>query len=966
MPQYAPYGNAIYGITAYGSPPAAYVQTTMSVSPIPTSGSPSIGLYDSLFINWVLPGGNWSQMILVRSSFAVPSSPFGNDGVQLVNQTSAFNTSFTDTGLQTGRFYYYALYVYDTDVSEWLMAASAQGLCLTDYGFVKLFTSWTPDWYMEQDQLLVPAGPLARFFGLIGFEMNWVRSEIETLFTLNSPEYVSGAMLPYLGGNVGIGYEPALGMGLSRNLVSQAVELYKIKGTAAGVQGAAAAYSGYGCTLTQGPNLEIQLDDATADRSIGHWVAQNANTTISQVSSAAEAVTPQHAVYKPIQGNTGLSAGLLTTVGANGYLPVNNENMFLVSASGAPISISECNATNALNLGTPAVALNSYMLSTVQPVGWWRMNETVPGPVLNYGIAGQSAGVAGLSGTGTLIGQPGKVPIDTSYTFNGSGFVAVPQDEYYEFGAGQSFTFGAWFQTTDTTIRPTTMLIAKGDDFNGAGHPGYSISYNAGQMQAQMADSGIGYVNTLPAVGPFGLLADGKWHFAVAVADRVAQTLSLYIDGRFTGSQANITSVGSTAGSLPGITIAGRNQGVGQKFIGSVQEAFVAPGALTAAQVTALYNSMLTEYQQPTSAQYVLSGYFRPAAATLESFFAQLDWYSSNGSLISSTAGTPVTEIAGQWVRVSVVSSPPTGASYIGRTFKSANPSAGAGHLFDAVQLEINTQATPGPSSWTPPRDLQLNLFPYARNLVVNGQGTLSTTGFDTGLSGVSGVNTPSVITAVTTGPTPPSGPKWAANVSGGFSVTSFNQSGQWIWNIDTVLSSVFAMPVNPSQAYTAAVWVIFPTGYSLNNSAQVSISWYGTTYPSSYISTTTGGSVGGVTIGQAVGNWFQVVCLDAIAPANAKYAQIIVSGSTNGAGTVYVAGPTFGPGLNTTYFDGLFSPSPDYAFEGTPNLSPSSWYPNVLTRLDRLIEVMPNYTPIGSTFSIFTHANAWANAGLH
>ena len=46
------------------------------------------------------------------------------------------------------------------------------------------------------------------------------------------------------------------------------------------------------------------------------------------------------------------------------------------------------------------------------------------------------------------------------------------------------------------------------------------------------------------------------------------------------------------------VEIAGRNQGVGQKFIGSVQEAFVAPGALTAAQVTALYNSMLTEYHQ--------------------------------------------------------------------------------------------------------------------------------------------------------------------------------------------------------------------------------------------------------------------------------------------------------------------------------------------------------------------------------
>jgi phage tail-like protein len=360
MPTYTPYGNAIYGETVYGYPPPVHVQTTMAVSPIPTpyvgttgsqSGQSSAlpGLYNSLFISWVLPGGNWNEMILTRSSFGVPVSPYANDGVTLLDQltsniaTPTLSTSYTDTNLQPGRFYYYGLFVYDTDINTWLLAASAQGLCLTSYHFHELFRSWTPDWYIEQDELLVPVQPLDRFFQLLGFEMNWVRSEIESLFTLNSPEYISGAMLPFIGGNVGIDYEPALGMAQSRVLVSSAVELYKNKGTNTGIPAAASAYTGYSCELTISQNLEIQLDDAAWDSNpgiladglaySGHWLAANTGTTLSIVEAATYGVTPQHASYLPIQGNTGLSTGLLTQAGAEGYLPANSENLLLLSAT---------------------------------------------------------------------------------------------------------------------------------------------------------------------------------------------------------------------------------------------------------------------------------------------------------------------------------------------------------------------------------------------------------------------------------------------------------------------------------------------------------------------------------------------------------------------------------------------------------------------------------------------------------
>ena len=134
--------------------------------------------------------------------------------------------------------------------------------------------------------------------------MNWVRSEIESLYTLNSPEYISGAMLPFLGNNLGMGYEPALGMSQSRVLVGSAAELYKTKGNKLpGTGGGICVY--FPPPLSQ--NVEIQLDDAAFDRSTGHWVAKNAGTSLSVVPSVTTyGITPEHTNYTPIQGNAPL------------------------------------------------------------------------------------------------------------------------------------------------------------------------------------------------------------------------------------------------------------------------------------------------------------------------------------------------------------------------------------------------------------------------------------------------------------------------------------------------------------------------------------------------------------------------------------------------------------------------------------------------------------------------------------
>jgi hypothetical protein len=73
--------------------------------------------------------------------------------------------------------------------------------------------------------------------------------------------------------------------------------------------------------------------------------------------------------------------------------------------------------------------------------------------------------------------------------------------------------------------------------------------------------------------------------------------------------------------------------------------------------------------QQATPPTYVFSAYFQPipqATPVIRHFFLQLDWYGINGVLIGSTPGAVITEISGQWVRTSVIASPPAGALTVG------------------------------------------------------------------------------------------------------------------------------------------------------------------------------------------------------------------------------------------------------------------------------------------------------------
>jgi len=269
-----------------------------------------------------------------------------------------------------------------------------------------------------------------------------------------------------------------------------------------------------------------------------------------------------------------------------------------------------------------------------------------------------------------------------------------------------------------------------------------------------------------------------------------------------------------------------------------------------------------------------------------------------------------------------------------------------------AVGLLIPGLGASGAASaqWDPPRDIKINLFPLRQNLIANPVGLGGTFGWDV---------TNGTLSPVTAPITPP----WPAEVSSGFQVdltlpgygSGDYGDGDYNVGLSTPEYSVSSMvPVNAGLPYSFSVYLA-PMTSGILVTYTVGITFYSVTQEvlSTVVSTVT--SSGGFVRG-GVSNQ--------VAPAGATTAaaQVVILSPTE---QHYFTAALFEPSSAIgVYFDANFSPAADYTFEGTPNESISDFYPNLAVKLSRLREVMVDYIPIGSTFSLVTGAQAFSNIG--
>lgn len=86
---------------------------------------------------------------------------------------------------------------------------------------------------------------------------------------------------------------------------------------------------------------------------------------------------------------------------------------------------------------------------------------------------------------------------------------------------------------------------------------------------------------------------------------------------------------------------------------------------------------------------YVCSCYVQPASgATTRSPYMQVEWYTSSGSMIRASAGKPVPETAGQWVRLSATGYSDDNARYARAVVVYPTTANGEVHYINAIQFE--------------------------------------------------------------------------------------------------------------------------------------------------------------------------------------------------------------------------------------------------------------------------------------
>lgn len=244
--------------------------------------------YTTTEISWTLPkyfmdiygtsGApplEWSAMMVMRSTTGFALTV--HDGVLVYSNTepTKIPPSVIDTGLTSGRWYYYTLFLrLPGALPIHQRVATADVLVPKDWG--NRDKSWfrVPEWYRQADERQDASGlggPLRRFTNVLGYTMDEWRTYVESLLWVRKADQMGIRMLPAFGALFGAEYEPNIGDGNFRTYADNLVHLRRIKGTAEGVRQMIAAISHYRADVSDGANLLPTPYGDARSLPIGGW-----------------------------------------------------------------------------------------------------------------------------------------------------------------------------------------------------------------------------------------------------------------------------------------------------------------------------------------------------------------------------------------------------------------------------------------------------------------------------------------------------------------------------------------------------------------------------------------------------------------------------------------------------------------------------------------------------------------------
>jgi hypothetical protein len=228
----------------------------------------------------------------------------------------------------------------------------------------------------------------------------------------------------------------------------------------------------------------------------------------------------------------------------------------------------------------------------VSLAGWWPLDENTGSKTVDRTGNAATAGTypqANLTGTAWTAGESGS-----ALSFNGTTSSVSSGNQWSTNFGSRSFSVATWFKSTASGWQ---RMVSKGNYGN---TPGYLLQYNSGAVSF-----GLGATDSAAAHAAMATTAtsyaDGAWHHAVAVVDRTANTVKIYVDGvaqqlvaaapycgSATGSTLSISGCGLLDATTASPLTFGSYNGTTEFFQGALDDIRVYQKALSAAEVAAL------------------------------------------------------------------------------------------------------------------------------------------------------------------------------------------------------------------------------------------------------------------------------------------------------------------------------------------------------------------------------------------
>jgi len=217
--------------------------------------------YTVMSLRWKSPVGAWTGLRVLKnySGYAIHET----DG-EILLDTGGPSQSLLDGAVRPGAWHYYTIFVQSQGM--WQRSGGAAALMIKDHGYGQRLFDHLPLHHqsvgLDGNDNPVENETLKKFLAVLGWGMDGIKTNFDSLQSLNDPSANHLSDLARLSNELGITYEASAPAHLFRKRVRNAAILGREKGTLEQLQSLIALTTSYTVDLSFSPNVMVNDDAA--------------------------------------------------------------------------------------------------------------------------------------------------------------------------------------------------------------------------------------------------------------------------------------------------------------------------------------------------------------------------------------------------------------------------------------------------------------------------------------------------------------------------------------------------------------------------------------------------------------------------------------------------------------------------------------------------------------------------------